>query len=289
MVCASVFSVALTSTQTRMAARRAPAKKGIELTEEQKAEVKEAFDLFDSDGSGTIDAKELKVAMRALGFEPTKDEIKKMIAGIDHDGSGVIDFTSFLDMMTSKMVRRLVRVCAVLLKASCHCHQSYQAGARARSGADGRGPAYCVADLVALLDRLPLRPSARRRARRTARRRCGATTVAGRDWLGLRLSTRAACVYDRWGPRRFPVARTQIQKAFRLFDSDGKGKISFRDLKRVAKELGENMTDEEVRLAWEEGPPHFWAGTRRTAELRRAGVVVLAATTAPLLSLLPAL
>lgn len=43
--------------------------------------------------------------MRALGFEPTKDEIKKMIAGIDHDGSGVIDFTSFLDMMTSKMVR----------------------------------------------------------------------------------------------------------------------------------------------------------------------------------------
>ena len=32
-----------------------------ELTEEQKQEIKEAFDLFDSDGSGTIDAKELKV------------------------------------------------------------------------------------------------------------------------------------------------------------------------------------------------------------------------------------
>lgn len=31
--------------------------------------------------AGTIDAKELKVAMRALGFEPKKEEIKKMIAG----------------------------------------------------------------------------------------------------------------------------------------------------------------------------------------------------------------
>ena len=33
--------------------------------------------------AGTIDAKELKVAMRALGFEPKKEEIKKMIADID--------------------------------------------------------------------------------------------------------------------------------------------------------------------------------------------------------------
>ena len=48
--------------------------------EEQKQEIREAFDLFDTDGSGTIDAKELKVAMRALGFEPKKEEIKKVRA-----------------------------------------------------------------------------------------------------------------------------------------------------------------------------------------------------------------
>jgi centrin-1 len=29
--------------------------------------------------TGTIDAKELKVAMRALGFEPKKEEIKKVL------------------------------------------------------------------------------------------------------------------------------------------------------------------------------------------------------------------
>lgn len=60
-----------------------------ELTEEQKQEIREAFDLFDADGSGTIDVKELKVAMRALGFEPKKEEIKKMIADIDKEGAGI--------------------------------------------------------------------------------------------------------------------------------------------------------------------------------------------------------
>lgn len=33
----------------------------LELNETQKQEIKEAFDLFDVDGSGTIDVKELKV------------------------------------------------------------------------------------------------------------------------------------------------------------------------------------------------------------------------------------
>jgi centrin-1 len=47
---------------------------------------------------GTIDAKELKVAMRALGFEPKKEEIKKMISDIDKDGSGTIDFNEFLGL-----------------------------------------------------------------------------------------------------------------------------------------------------------------------------------------------
>lgn len=43
-----------------------------ELTDEQKQEIKEAFELFDTDKTGTIDYHELKVAMRALGFDVKK-------------------------------------------------------------------------------------------------------------------------------------------------------------------------------------------------------------------------
>merc|ERR1711871_416405 len=92
----------------QMALRRfnAGGKKQKELTEEQKQEIKEAFDLFDTDGSGTIDSKELKVAMRALGFEPKKEEIQKMISDVDDDGSGTIEYEEFLKMMTHKILNR---------------------------------------------------------------------------------------------------------------------------------------------------------------------------------------
>ncbi|XP_072252428.1 uncharacterized protein cetn4 [Leuresthes tenuis] len=121
----------------------------LELTEEQKQEIKEAFDLFDTDGTGTIDVKELKVAMRALGFEPKKEEIKKMVADIVKEGSGTIDFGDFLSIMTLKMNEK--------------------------------------------------------------------------------------------------DSKEEILKAFRLFDDDSTGKISFKNLKRVAKELGENLTDDELQ------------------------------------------
>ena len=38
-----------------------------------------------------------------------------------------------------------------------------------------------------------------------------------------------------------------MENAFALFDTDGDGQISFEDLKAVATELGEDMTDEELK------------------------------------------
>ncbi|KAJ8546156.1 hypothetical protein K7X08_018739 [Anisodus acutangulus] len=76
------------------------------LTQQKRQEIKEAFELFDTDGSGTIDARELNVAMRALGFEMTEQQVEQMIADVDKDGSGAIDFDEFVHMMTAKIGER---------------------------------------------------------------------------------------------------------------------------------------------------------------------------------------
>jgi centrin-1 len=41
--------------------------------------------LFDTNGSGIIDMKDLKVALRALGFEPAKEEIKRLISDLNNN------------------------------------------------------------------------------------------------------------------------------------------------------------------------------------------------------------
>jgi len=66
-----------------------------QLTEEQIAEFKEAFSLFDKDGDGTITTKELGTVMRSLGQNPTEAELVDMINEVDADGNGTIDFPEF--------------------------------------------------------------------------------------------------------------------------------------------------------------------------------------------------
>ncbi|XP_059551306.1 centrin-4 [Myotis daubentonii] len=127
--------------------KKKPAK--TELNETQKQEIKEAFDLFDIDGSGTIDVKELKIAMRALGFEPKKEEVKKLIAEIDKEGTGTISFEDFFAIMSLKMSEK--------------------------------------------------------------------------------------------------DEKEELLKAFKLFDDDATGSITLNNIKRVAKELGETLTDDELQ------------------------------------------
>ena len=55
-------------------------------------EFREAFQLFDKDGDGTISTEELGTVMRSLGQNPTEQELVDMINEVDADGETHIFF-----------------------------------------------------------------------------------------------------------------------------------------------------------------------------------------------------
>eukprot|EP00743_Colponemidia_sp_Colp-15_P004352 GILK01004694.1.p1 GENE.GILK01004694.1~~GILK01004694.1.p1 ORF type:complete len:170 (-),score=41.35 GILK01004694.1:139-648(-) len=134
--------------------RKAKKKTRQDLTDEQKQEIKEAFDLFDTDKTGKIDYHELKVAMRALGFDVKKANVLELMKEYDRESTGSIQFTDFMDIMTQK--------------------------------------------------------------------------ISERD------------------------PTEEILKAFKLFDDDNSGRISLKNLRRVARELGENLSDDELQAMIDE-------------------------------------
>ncbi|KAJ8036433.1 Centrin-3 [Holothuria leucospilota] len=83
------------SLRSEFGAEKVKRKKRRELTEEQKQEIKEAFDLFDTDKDKAIDYHELKVAMRALGFEVKKADVLKVMRDYDREETGKITFEDF--------------------------------------------------------------------------------------------------------------------------------------------------------------------------------------------------
>eukprot|EP00091_Calanus_sinicus_P011139 TRINITY_DN2533_c0_g1_i1.p2 TRINITY_DN2533_c0_g1~~TRINITY_DN2533_c0_g1_i1.p2 ORF type:complete len:165 (-),score=62.98 TRINITY_DN2533_c0_g1_i1:78-572(-) len=68
----------------------------------RNAEFKEAFDEFDTDGSGAISSEELLGVLRAMGQNPTEDELLNLVMEVDIDGNGTIEFEEFLNMMKKK-------------------------------------------------------------------------------------------------------------------------------------------------------------------------------------------
>jgi len=62
-------------------------------------ELKDAFAVFDADGSGTISRSELKKLMKSLGQKLSDAELDAMMDEVDTDGNGEIDFKEFKSMM----------------------------------------------------------------------------------------------------------------------------------------------------------------------------------------------
>ena len=61
--------------------------------------IKEAFNLFDKDGSGTISLEEFRNVMTSEGAQMTDEEIDKMIQIVDMDGDGQLNIDEFVSML----------------------------------------------------------------------------------------------------------------------------------------------------------------------------------------------
>lgn len=70
-------------------------------TSDASLELREAFDVFDKDGSGKITARELKQAMRIMGDPVTDEEAIDLIKEADWDGDGMISYEEFVGMMAN--------------------------------------------------------------------------------------------------------------------------------------------------------------------------------------------
>ncbi|PAA74544.1 hypothetical protein BOX15_Mlig026712g1 [Macrostomum lignano] len=67
--------------------------------DDSRSDLRRAFALFDTDGSGTIDPEELVAFMTALGEPVTMAEARDMIKETDVDGDGQIDFREFVRLV----------------------------------------------------------------------------------------------------------------------------------------------------------------------------------------------
>lgn len=70
--------------------------------DEDEEQLREAFQMFDTNNKGYISAKELETIMAKLGVNLTKEEISGMIREADFDGDGFINYEDFAQIMGQK-------------------------------------------------------------------------------------------------------------------------------------------------------------------------------------------
>ncbi|EOD08663.1 hypothetical protein EMIHUDRAFT_60781, partial [Emiliania huxleyi CCMP1516] len=62
-------------------------------------EVRAAFEEFDTDGSGSLEVKELQQALARLGVETSSDAARRILDKFDKDGDGTIGLDEFTKLV----------------------------------------------------------------------------------------------------------------------------------------------------------------------------------------------
>ena len=76
------------------------------FTQNEIKEMKSKFEMFDADGSGTICVEELGKLLRYLGYNPTEADVQNLLNSVDRDNTSKIEFLEFVDLMTTKLVKK---------------------------------------------------------------------------------------------------------------------------------------------------------------------------------------
>ncbi|CAF0770731.1 unnamed protein product [Rotaria sordida] len=79
------------------------------LTPSQERELRDAFDLFDKNHSGTISAKELQGVLKALNIKASDKETEKLMKQMDENNSGDIDFKEFQKAIAPSFFKKYSR------------------------------------------------------------------------------------------------------------------------------------------------------------------------------------
>lgn len=74
------------------------------MTKTQLKELKEAFDLFDTEKNGFIDAKELKRNLEILGFSCKNSSLNTFFADVESAETRNITFQQFLEVINRGIV-----------------------------------------------------------------------------------------------------------------------------------------------------------------------------------------
>ena len=93
-----VTKTTVTKTTTTKVAEEDPSLKG--KTTSEIYEIKEAFNLFDTDKSGTIDVQEFKDALNNLGLDDNNGAFIQLLDNVDANKSGKVDFDEFVNLLT---------------------------------------------------------------------------------------------------------------------------------------------------------------------------------------------
>merc|ERR1712138_9400 len=71
----------------------------MEFSDQDKADFRKNFNLFDKKRTGAIPIGDMGTVLRSLGQNPTEAELSALMEEVDKDKSGTIEFEEFVDLM----------------------------------------------------------------------------------------------------------------------------------------------------------------------------------------------